>query len=132
MTNEIVELVRQEAAAAVRRAVTPMAYAAIGAIFALFAVAGLFTALFFRLAPDYGPIGAALICAAVALVLAVIAVLPLLFKRKKAARQSTDGLVPQFVALMAKSTPTPGPRQLILSAAVIGFALLLSARGGKK
>jgi hypothetical protein len=41
-------------------------------------------------------------------------------------------VLPQFVALMAKSTPTPGPRQLILSAAVIGFALLLSGRGGKK
>jgi hypothetical protein len=132
MTNEIVELVRQEAAAAMRRAITPMAYAAIGAIFALFAVAGLFTALFFRLAPDFGPIVAALICAAVAFVLAVIAFLPLLVKRKKPPRPPTDGVLPQFVALMAKSTPTPGPRQLIVTAAVIALALFLSARNGKK
>lgn len=132
MTNQIVELVRQEAAAAVRRAVTPLAYAAIGAIFALFAVAGLFTALFFRLTPDHGPTVAALICAAVAFVLAVIAVLPLLVKRKRPPRSPTDGVLPQFVALVAKSTPTPGPRQLVVTAAVLAFALFLSARTGKK
>jgi hypothetical protein len=132
MTNEVVEFVRQEVTAAVRRAVTPMAYAAVGAIFALFAVAGLFTALFFWLAPANGPIEAALICAGLALVLAIGAALPLLFKRKRPPRPSTDGVLPQFVTLMAKSTPNPGPRQLIITAAIIGAALLLSARGGKK
>ena len=132
MTNEIVELVRREATAAARRAVTPMAYTAVAAVFALFAIAGLFTAFFFWLAPDYGSIEAALICTGVALVLAVIAVLPLLFKRKKPPRPPNDGVLPQLVALMARSTPTPGPRQLIVTAAVIGVALLLSARDGKK
>ncbi len=132
MSNEIVELVRQEAMAAVRRTVTPIAYVTAGAIFALFAVAGLFTALFFRLAPDYGPIEAALVCTGVALVLAVVAVIPLLFKRKKPPRPSNDGVVPQFVALIARSTPNPGPRQLMVAAALIGVALLLSARSAKK
>ena len=132
MTNEVVELVRQEAMAAVRRAVTPMAYATLAAILALFALAGLFTALFFWLAPTYGPIEAALICAGVALVLAVVAVIPLLFKRKRSPSPSTEGVLQQFVGLMAKSTPAPGPRQLIVTAAVIGVALLLSARGGRK
>jgi len=134
MTNEIVGYVREQVASSVRRAAAPAAFALIGALFVLFAVAGLFAALFFWLDPDHGPVSASLICAGVALVLAIVAVLPLAFKRSRpAAPPREDDALPRFVNLMAKSAPGLAPRQLILTAAIVGAALILSSRGaGRK
>ena len=133
MLNDIVALVREQVASSVRRAVAPAIFALIAALFVLFAVVGLFGALFFWLEPDHGPVSAALICAGVALVLAVVAALPLLFKRSKPAPAREDQMLPRFINLMARSAPGLAPRQLIVTAAVVGAALILSSRaGGKK
>ncbi len=131
MTNEIVALVQEQVASRVRRVAVPAAFAVVGAIFVLFTVAGLFAALFFWFEPEHGPVNAALLCAVVALILAGIAFVPLLFGRRKPPPPKTE-MFPQFVTLMAKSAPGLKPRQLIVAAVLVGAALVLSARGGKK
>jgi hypothetical protein len=41
-------------------------------------------------------------------------------------------MLPRFVGLMARSAPGLAPRQLILTAAIIGAALFLAPRSGGK
>ena len=132
MTNEIVAFAQAQAKKAARRAAVPAAFALVCGLFVLFAVAGLFAALFFWLEPEHGLVAAALICAAIALVLAILASLPLMFKRRRPPPPPYQGSLPQFMSLMAKSAPSLAPRQLIVTAALIGVALVLSARGSKK
>ena len=132
MTNEIVAFAQAQAKTAARRAAVPAAFALVCGLFVLFAVAELFAALFFWLEPEHGPVAAALICAAIALVLAILASLPLMFKRRRPPPPPYQGSLPQFMSLMAKSAPSLAPRQLIVTAALIGVALVLSARGSKK
>jgi putative superfamily III holin-X len=132
MRTEIVAFAQAQARAAARRAAVPAAFALAGGLFVLFTVAGLFAALFFWFEPEHGPIAASLICAAVAIVLAIVSLLPLMFKRRRPAPPPSEGTLPQLVSLVAKTAPNMEPRQLILTAAVLGVALVLSARGNKK
>jgi uncharacterized membrane protein len=132
MTNEIVAFAQAKAKRAARRAGVRAAFAVVSGLFVLFAVAGLFAALFFWFEPERGPAAAALICAAIALVLAILASLPLMFKRRTPPPPRYEGSLPQFVSLMAKTAPNLAPRQIILTAALIGVALALSGRGSKK
>ena len=117
---------------AARRAGVRAAFAVVSGLFVLFAVAGLFAALFFLFEPERGPAAAALICAAIALVLAILASLPLMFRRRTPPPPRYEGSLLQFVSLMAKTAPNLAPRQIILTAALIGVALALSGRGSKK
>jgi hypothetical protein len=130
--NELVAFARARAKAAARRAAVRAAFALIGGVFTFVAVSGLFVALFSWLAPELGSIAAALICAGVAIVLAILALLPLAFKPRPAPQAAQEGALPQFVSLMAKTAPNLAPRQLVLVAALLGVALALSARGSKK
>jgi|SRR5208283_756766 len=132
MINELVAFARARAKAKARRVAVRAAFALVGGVFALVAVSGLFVALFSWLAPGLGSIAAALICAGVAIVLAILALLPLAFKRRPAPQLAQEGALPQVVSLMAKTAPSLAPRQLILIAALLGVALALSARGSKK
>src|SRR5208282_3486981 len=127
MINELVALARAQAKAAARRAAVPAAFALVGGLFVLFAVGGLFAALFFWLEPALGSIAAG-----VAIVLAIVALLRLTFKRRHARRPAAEGALPQFVSLLAKTAPSLTPRQLIVTAALLGVALALSGRGNKK
>ena len=132
MTSEIVAFAQAQARAAARRAAVPTALALVAGLFVLFAVAGAFAALFFWLEPHRGPVSAALICAGVALVLAILMVLPLMFKRRRPSPPLYDGSLPHFVSLMAKTAPRLAPRQLIVAAALIGAALALSGGRNRK
>jgi uncharacterized membrane protein YhaH (DUF805 family) len=132
MTNELVALAQARAKRAARRVAIPAVFALMAGLFVLFAVAGLFAALFFWFEPEHGPIAASLICAAVAIVLTIVSLLPLMFKRRRPAPPPSEGTLPQLVSLVAKTAPNMEPRQLILTAAVLGVALILSARGNKK
>ena len=135
MRNEIVALAQQKAAAAARRAAVPAALGIAAAILFLFAVAGLFAALFFWLSPLYGPAGAALIVAAIAFVLGLLAIAPLAFKRRPQPPPAPDATLPQVVSLVAQSAPSLGPRQTALAAFLLALAFGLLARGssdGKK
>ena len=132
MTNEIVAFAQARAKTAARRAAVPAAFALVCGLFVLFAVAGLFAALFFWLEPEHGPVAAALICAAIALVLALLASLPLVFRRRRPPPPPNAGSLPQFASLMARTAPNLAPRQLIVAAALLGLALALSGRGKKK
>jgi len=132
MANEIAAYVQAQVKARVRRAVTPAAFAATAGVFVLFAAAGLFAALFFWLEPEHGPVAASLICTVVAIVLGLIAAAPLLIGRRAPPPPQQGAALPQFVSLMARTAPGLGPRQVIVAAALIGAALVLSARGGKK
>jgi hypothetical protein len=40
--------------------------------------------------------------------------------------------LPQFVSLLARTAPNLAPRQLIVTAAVLGIALVLTGRSQKK
>lgn len=123
------------AQARARRVAVSAACALTAGLFALFALVGLFAALFYWIAPQLGPIAAALICAAAAIILAIAALLPLMFRRSRPLPQpapAPERALPQFVALMAKTAPNLAPRQLIVAAAIIGVALILSGRGNKK
>jgi hypothetical protein len=132
MINELVALARAKARAEARRVALRAAFALVGGVFILVAVGGLFVALFFWLAPGLGSIAAALICAGVAIVLAILALLPLAFKPRPVPQTAQEGALPQFISLMAKTAPNLAPRQLVLTAALLGVALALSARGSKK
>ncbi len=133
MPNEITAYVQSQIRTAVRKAVTPAAFAVTAGLFVLFAVAGLFAASFFWLEPEHGPIAASLICTGVALILGLVAAAPLLVGRRAAPlpRQQAPAL-PQFVSLMARTAPGMGPRQVAVAAALIEAAIVLSARAGKK
>ncbi len=97
----------------------------------LFAVAALFSALFFWLEPLYGPAIAAVIVAAVALVLGLLATLPLMVGRRAepAPAPASDATLPQVVSLLAQSASSLGPKQSALTAVVLAVALGLMARG---
>ena len=132
MIDELVAFARAKARAEARRVAVRAAFALVGGAFILVAVSGLFVALFSWLAPGLGSIAAALICAGVAIVLAILALLPLAFKPRPAPQAAQEGTLPQFVSLMAKTAPNLAPRQLVLAAALLGVALALSARRSKK
>ncbi len=132
MLSELVALAEAQARKAVGRIAAAAAFALVGGLLILFAVAGLFSALFFWLEPEHGPIAASLICAGVAVVLAILALLPLAFRRRPAPQPASESALPQFVSLMAKSAPNLGPRQLIATAALLGVALVLSTQGKKQ
>jgi hypothetical protein len=132
MTSEILAFTQTQAKATARRAAVPAAFALIAGVFVLFAVVGVFAALFFWLEPHRGPVAAALICAGIALVLAILMLLPLIFKRRRPSPPPYEGSLPQFVSLMAQTAPKLTPRQLIAAAALIGAALAISGRGRKK
>src|SRR5271165_3663589 len=132
MANEIVAFAQAKAKAAVRRAAVPAAFALTGGLFVLFAIAGLFSALFFWLEPELGPVAASLILTAVALVLALLAFAPLLLRRQPPPPPPQDAMLPQFVSLMARAAPGLGPRQLVVTAALLAVALVFTGRGQKK
>jgi len=132
MTNEIVAFAQAKAKTAVRLVAVPTAFALTGGLFVLFALAGLFSALFFWMEPEHGPLAASLIVAAVELVLALLAFLPLAFRRQTPPPPPPDPMVAQFVSLMARTAPNLAPKQLIVTAAVLGVALVLTGRGQKK
>src|SRR6478609_12212603 len=77
MRNDIVGLAQQyaqeKAQTAVKRFAIPAAFGIVAAVFFVIVVLSLFAALFYWLTSLYGPIAAALIVAAVALVLGLIA-----------------------------------------------------------
>ncbi len=131
MANEIVAFAQAKAKAAVRRAAVPAAFALAGGLFVLFAIAGLFSALFFWLEPELGPVAASLILAAVALILALLAFAPLVLRRQPPP-PPPDAMLPQFVSLMARAAPGLGPRQLVVTAALLAVALVFTGRGQKK
>ena len=133
MANEIVAFAQAKAKAAARRAAVPAAFALTGGLFVLFAIAGLFSALFFWLEPDHGPVAASLILTAVALVLALLAFALLAFRRQPPPPPpQQDAMLPQFVSLMARAAPGLGPRQLVVTAALVAVALVFTGRGQKK
>lgn len=132
MANEIVALAQryaqQQAQAAVRRAAVPAAFGLIAAIFFLVVVIALFAALFFWLAPLYRPLGAALIVAAVALVLGLIAMLPLVVGRRPAPPPpAPNPTTSQVAALLAQTAPLALKRTL-LTAVLLAVALGIMAR----
>jgi cytochrome c biogenesis protein CcdA len=133
MPNQIValaqEFAQQRVRTAVQRAALPAAFGLAAAVLFLFAVAGLFAALFFWLEPLYGPAGAALITAAVAFVLGLLAIAPLAFKRRPKPPPPVDSTLPHFVALMAQSASSNSPRQTVVAGFLLAVALGLLARG---
>ncbi len=130
MKSEIVAFAQRQASVAVRRTVVPAAFGLAGAALFLFAAAGLFAALFFWLEPSYGPLGASLMLSAVAFVLGLLALLPLVLKRRQRP-QAPASTLPQFVSLLARSTPGLAPRLLIVTAVLLALTLGLTARSGR-
>jgi hypothetical protein len=133
MRNEIVALaqqyVQQPAQAAVRRAVVPVAFGLVAAVLFLFVVVALFAALFFWLASLYGPVTAALVVAAIALVLGLIALLPLVVGRQAPAPRPAPNPTPQFASLLAQTAPSLALKRPLLTALLLVVALGLTARG---
>ena len=111
MQSQFAAFAQQQAKAVVGRVARPAALGIIAGVLFLFAVAALFSALFFWLEPLYGPPIAAVIVAAVALVLGLLATLP------------------QVVSLLAQSASSLGPKQSALTAVLLAVALGLMARG---
>jgi Putative Actinobacterial Holin-X, holin superfamily III len=133
MRNEIVALARQYvqqlAQAAVRRAVVPAAFGLVAAVLFLFVLVALFAALFFWLSSLYGPTTAALVVAAVALVLGLMALLPLGAGRRPAPPPPAPNPTPQFASLLAQTAPSLALKRPLLTALLLAIALGLTARG---
>ncbi|RBP07360.1 putative superfamily III holin-X [Roseiarcus fermentans] len=132
MIETVIAFIREQASASLRRAAGPAALALIAALFVVFAVAGLFAALFFWLEPAHGAVVAALLCAVAAMGIALVCALPIVFRPRRPPPQPTEGALPQILMLLTKASSSLTPRQMIVTAAVVGFALFLSARGAAR
>jgi len=137
MRNDIVGLAQQyaqeKAQTAVKRVAIPAAFGLVAAVFFLIVVIALFAALFYWLTSLYGPITAALLVAAVALVLGLIALLPLAVRRRPAPPPPPPP--PQFASLVAQTAQALALKRPLLSAFLLAVALGMMARGsssGKK
>jgi Putative Actinobacterial Holin-X, holin superfamily III len=138
MRNDIVGLAQQyaqqKAQTAAKRIAVPAAFGLVAAVFFLIVVVALFAALFFWLTSLYGPPTAALIVAAVALVLGLIALLPIMVRRQPAPPPPAPN-PPQFASLLAQTAPALALKRPLLSALLLAVALGMMARGssaGKK
>jgi Putative Actinobacterial Holin-X, holin superfamily III len=138
MRNDIVGLAQQyaqqKAQTAAKRIAVPAALGLVAAVFFLIVVIALFAALFFWLTSLYGPPTAALIVAAVALVLGLIALLPIMVRRQPAPPPPAPN-PPQFASLLAQTAPALALKRPLLSALLLAVALGMMARGssaGKK
>jgi hypothetical protein len=134
MRNDIVGLAQQyaqeKAQTAVKRVAIPAAFGLVASVFFVIVVIALFAALFFWLTSLYGPIIAALLVAAVALVLGLIALLPLVVGRRPAAPPpAPKPATPQFASLLAQTAPALALKRPLLSALVLAVALGMMARG---
>jgi Putative Actinobacterial Holin-X, holin superfamily III len=138
MRNDIVGLAQQyaqqKAQTAAKRIAVPAAFGVVAAIFFLIVLTSLFAALFYWLASLYGPVTAALIVAAVALVLGLMALLPIVVRRQPAPPPPAPN-PPQFASLLAQTAPALALKRPLLSAFLLAVALGMMARGssaGKK
>ena len=132
MRNDIVGLAQQyaqeKAQTAVKRVAIPAAFGLVAAVFFVIVVIALFAALLYWLTSLYGPITAALIVAAVALVLGLIALLPLAVRRRPAPPPPAPN-PPQFASLLAQTAPALALKRPLLSAFLLAVALGMMARG---
>ena len=133
MRNDIVGLAQQYAQQrvqiAAKRIAIPTAFGVVAAIFFLIVLTSLFAALFYWLASLYGPVTAALVVAAVALVLGLIALLPLAVgRRQKPAPPPAPNPTPQFASLLAQTAPSLALKRPLLTALLLAVALGLTAR----
>jgi hypothetical protein len=130
MRNDIVGLAQQYAQQrvqiAAKRIAIPTAFGVVAAIFFLIVLTSLFAALFYWLASLYGPVTAALIVAAVALVLGLIALLPVVVGRRPPP-PAPISTTPQVAALLAQTAPLALKRPL-LTAVLLAVALGVLAR----
>ena len=138
MRNDIVGLAQQyaqeKAQTAAKRIAIPAAFGLVAGVFFLVVVIALFAALFYWLTSLYGPITAALLVAAVALILGLIALLPVVVSRRPAPPPPAPN-PPQFVSLLAQTAPALALKRPLLSAFLLAVALGMMARGssaGKK
>lgn len=127
MIGDLVNLLGQQARASIRGAAAPAIFLLVAAGFALLGAAAMFIAVFFWLAPAYGPVAATLAVAALAFVLALAAALPVLLrKRRPPPSQPTPNLMPTLIAALPEVARALGPRTLavgaVLAALVLGFA----------
>jgi hypothetical protein len=134
MRNDIVGLAQQyaqeKAKTAVKRVAIPAAFGLVAAVFFVIVVIALFAALFYWLTSLYAPITAALLVAAVALVLGLLALLPLLIGRRPAPPPpAPSSTTPQFASLLAQTAPALALKRPLLSALVLAVALGMLARG---
>jgi hypothetical protein len=132
MRNDIVGLAQQyaqqKAQTAAKRIAVPAAFGLVSAVFFLVVVIALFAALFFWLTSLYGRTTAALIVAAVALVLGLTALLPLVARRQPAPPPPAPN-PPQFASLLAQTAPALALKRPLLSALLLAVALGIMARG---
>jgi hypothetical protein len=132
MRNDIVGLAQQyaqqKAQTAAKRIAVPAAFGLVSAVFFLVVVIALFAALFFWLTSLYGQTTAALIVAAVALVLGLTALLPLVARRQPAPPPPAPN-PPQFASLLAQTAPALALKRPLLSALLLAVALGIMARG---
>lgn len=137
MPNDIVAFaqhyVQQQAQVVIRRVTIPTAFGLIAAIFFIIMLIALFAALFFWLATLFAAPLAALIVAGVALVLGLLALTPLMVKRRPPP-PAPSPTAPQFVSLLAQTAPLALKRPLltvVLLAGVLGF-MARGSSGDKK
>ena len=131
MRSEFAAFAQQQAKAVVGRVARPAALGIIAGVFFLFAVAALFSALFFWLEPLYGPpYRGGDRCGGRSRTWA-LATLPLMVGRRAepAPAPASDATLPQVVSLLAQSASSLGPKQSALTAVVLAVALGLMARG---
>jgi len=132
MRNDIVGLAQQyaqeKAQTAVKRVAVPAAFGLVAAVFFVIVVFSLFAALFYWLTSLYGPVTAALIVAAVALVLGLIALLPIVVKGRAPPPPPAPN-PPQFASLLAQTAPALALKRPLLSAFLLAVALGMMARG---
>ena len=132
MRNDIVGLAQryaqEKAQTAVKRVAIPAAFGLVALLFFVIVVVALFAALFYWLTSLYGPITGALVVAAVALVLGLIALLPLAVRRRPAPPPPPPN-PPQFASLLAQTAPALALKRPLLSAFLLAVALGMMARG---
>jgi hypothetical protein len=132
MRNDIVGLAQQyaqqKAQTAAKRIAVSAAFGLVSPVLFLVVVIALFAGLFFWLTSLYGQTAAALIVAAVALVLGLMALLPIVVRRQPAPPPPAPN-PPQFASLLAQTAPALALKRPLLSALLLAVALGMMARG---
>jgi hypothetical protein len=128
MIGDLVKLAGEQARASIRGAATPVIFILVAAGFVLLGAAALFIALYFWLAPAYGPVAATLAVALLAFLLALAAALPVLLRKRRAPPPAPPlpNLLPTLISALPEVARALGPKTLavgaVLAALVLGFA----------
>jgi len=128
MLSALAGLAGDQARMMARHIAAPAISALVGTFFVLLAVAALFAALFLWLEQTHGPVVAALSVSLVAFALGLVALLPLLLRRRRPIPPPASAMFDLASTTVPKMASLLGPRQIAIGAVVLALVFSLTSR----